>query len=156
MKIVAYQPELSPALPVVVGQNQAPADSRMISESLARFEKVFDGKLPGAVAGDRGFDSQTNRNLLKKEEIYNAICPRSVPELRERMKEDRFVELQRRRAQTEPRIAIFKNGFLGRPMRSKGFLNRENYVAWAVLAHNLWVIARLPVAEENADKLAAA
>ena len=137
-------------------RDQAPADSKMISESLARFEKVFDGKLPCAMAGDRGFDSRVNRKRLEKARIYNAICPRSVPELRERMKEDRFVELQRRRAQTEPRVAIFKNGFLGRPMRSKGFLNRENYVAWAVLAHNLWVIARLPVAEENAEKLAAA
>ena len=134
-------------------KDQAPADSKMISESLTRFEKVFDGKLPDAVAGDRGFDSQTNRNLLKKEEIYNAICPRSVPELRKRMKENRFVNLQRRRAQTESRIAIFKNGFLGRPMRSKGFSHRNNHVAWAVLAHNLWVIARLPLAEEQSEEL---
>ena len=133
--------------------DQAPADSKMVSESLARFEKVFDGKLPGAVAGDRGFDSQANRKQIEKAEIYNAICPRSATKLRERMKEERFVNLQKRRAQTEPRIAIFKNGFLGRPMRSKGFLNRENHVAWAVLAHNLWVIARLPVAEENEQTL---
>jgi hypothetical protein len=33
-------------------------------------------------------------------------------------------------------------------MMSKGFVHRENRVAWAVLAHNLWVIARLPQAEE--------
>ena len=32
-------------------------------------------------------------------------------------------------------------------MRSKGFLNRERDTGWAVLAHNLWVIARLPRAE---------
>lgn len=137
-------------------KDQAPADSKMIFESLARFEKVFAGKLPGAVAGDRGFDSPANRNWLKEAEIYNGICPLSVHELRERMKEDRFAQLQRRRSQTEPRIAIFKNGFLGRPMRSKGFMYRENRVAWAVLAHNLWVIARLPVAEDNAEKLVAA
>lgn len=134
-------------------RDQAPADSRMIPESLARFEKVFDGKFPDAVAGDRGFDSQANRKLLEKVGIYNGICPRGALELRARMKEERFVNLQRRRAQTEPRIAIFKNGFLGRPMRSKGFPHRENRVAWAALAHNLWVIARLPVAEENAAEL---
>jgi hypothetical protein len=44
-------------------------------------------------------------------------------------------------------VAIFKNGLLGKPMRSKGFLNRERDTGWAVLAHNLWVIAGLPKAE---------
>lgn len=133
-------------------KDQAPADSKMVPNVLGRFKRVF-GSLPEAMAADRGFDSEGNRNRLAEDEVYNAICPRSVIDLRERMKEDDFVRLQTRRAQTEPRIAIFKNGFLGRPMRSKGFLNRENHVAWAVLAHNLWVIARLPVAEENAEAL---
>ena len=136
-------------------KDQAPADSKMVPDSLDRFEQVF-GSLPNAMAGDRGFDSKQNRNRLKKDRVYNAICPRSVIDLRQRMKEDEFVRLQRRRAQTEPRIAIFKNGFLGRPMRSKGFTNRENRVAWAVLAHNLWVIARLPQAGEQFDELDAA
>ena len=80
------------------------------------------------------------------------VCARSVIELRERIEEDEFVRLQARRAQTESRIAIFKNGFLGRPLRSKGFAHRENRVAWAALAHNLWVIARLPVAEEESEE----
>jgi hypothetical protein len=44
---------------------------------------------------------------------------------------------------------IFKNGFLGKPIRSKGFFRRQGRVAWAVLTHNLWVIARLPVAEQE-------
>ncbi len=136
-------------------KDQAPADSRMVPGSLDRFQSVF-GRLPDAMAGDRGFDSKGNRTRLAKDKVYNAICPRSVSALRERMKEDAFVELQTRRAQTEPRIAIFKNGFLGRPMRSKGFVHRENRVAWAVLAHNLWVIARLPLAEEQAEELDAA
>lgn len=136
-------------------EDQAPADSKMVPESLDRFEQVF-GSPPKAMAGDRGFDSKRNRNRLETAGVYNAICPRSVIDLRERMKEEEFVRLQRRRAQTEPRIAIFKNGFLGRPMRSKGFVHRENRVAWAVLAHNLWVIARLPQAKEQSEKLDAA
>jgi len=136
-------------------KDQAPADSKMVPDCLDRFEKVFDSA-PRAMAGDRGFDSKRNRNRLEKAGVYNAICPRSVIDLRERMKEDKFVQLQKRRAQTESRIAIFKNGFLGRPMRSKGFVHRENRVAWAVLAHNLWVIARLPQAEEQSEELDAA
>ena len=136
-------------------KDQAPADSKMVPDCLDRFEHVF-GSLPNGMAGDRGFDSKRNRNRLAKDGVYNAICPRSVIDLRERMKEDEFVQLQTRRAQTEARIAIFKNGFLGRPMRSKGFVHRENRVAWAVLAHNLWVIARLPQAGKQSEDLEAA
>jgi len=136
-------------------KDQAEADSKMVPDSLGRFEQVF-GSLPHAMAGDRGFDSKRNRLRLRKDGVYNAICPRSVIDLRERLKEEEFAALQTRRAQTEPRIAIFKNGFLGRPMRSKGFAHRSNRVGWAVLAHNLWVIARLPLAEEQAEELDAA
>jgi hypothetical protein len=136
-------------------KDQAPADSTMVPDSLDRFKAVF-GTFPSSMAGDRGFDSKRNRKRLDKDEVYNAICPRSVSDLRERMKEEDFARLQTRRAQTESRIGIFKNGFLGRPMRSKGFVHRENRVAWAVLTHNLWVIARLPLAEEQAEELDAA
>jgi IS5 family transposase len=129
-------------------KDQAPADSTMVTDSLHRFEQVF-GSLPHAMASDRGFDSEPNRIRLRKDGVYNAMCPRSVTDLHERMKEDEFVRLQKRRSQTESRIAIFKNEFLGRPMRSKGFVHRENRVAWAVLAHNLWVMARLPQAKDQ-------
>ena len=73
------------------------------------------------------------------------------------MGKNQFAEIQKRRAQTEARIGIFKNVFLGRPLRVKGFIHRELSVCWNVLAHNLWVLARLPQAEEqeNSLKLAA-
>ena len=48
------------------------------------------------------------------------------------------------------RIAIFKNGFLGRPLRAKGFAHREMAVAWQVMTHNLWVLARLEQKQELA------
>ena len=57
-----------------------------------------------------------------------------------------FLEVYRppkRRGQTEGRIAILKNNFLGEPLRTKGFAGRNLAVTWAVLTHNLWVIARL-------------
>jgi hypothetical protein len=57
------------------------------------------------------------------------------------MKDEDFARAQRRRAQTEARIAIFKNEFLGRPIRSEGFENRALQVAWGVLTHNLRVLA---------------
>jgi hypothetical protein len=36
-----------------------------------------------------------------------------------------------------------KRNFLGRPMRAKGFEHRELALAWGVLTHNLWMLARL-------------
>jgi hypothetical protein len=59
------------------------------------------------------------------------------------MKEPRFVRMQQRRSQTEGRISILQRNFLGRPMRAKGFVHRELAVAWGVLTHNLWMLARL-------------
>ena len=79
----------------------------------------------------------------------NGICPRSVPVLQDRMQDEGFVDIQRRRAQTEGRIGILKNNFLGPVLRNKGFESREREVAWAVLAHNLWVLARMLRAQEK-------
>jgi len=106
-------------------QDQAPSDSKFLKGSLARFSGVFNDRQPGAVVGDRGFDSAANREQVEQAGIFNAICPRSVTGLRERMQEERFAVLQGRRGQTEGRIGIFKNGFLGRPVRSKRFIHRE-------------------------------
>ena len=55
--------------------------------------------------------------------------------------------MQRRRAQTEARTGLFKNNFLGRPLGMKGYKSRDQAVAWAVLTHNVWVLARQPKAE---------
>jgi hypothetical protein len=127
-------------------REQVPADTVLIKDSVKRFSQVF-GRNPGALGADRGFDEETNRQWLDQEKIYNGICPKSPRMHALRMTDERFVKIQRRRGQTEARVAIFKNGFLGKPMRSKGFLNRERDTGWAVLAHNLWVIARLPQAQ---------
>ena len=126
------------------------ADTKMLGRSLERMKGTAGGAVIGEVGGDRGFDSQSNREMLEKEGIYNGICPRSPEELKKRMKEGKFVELQKRRSQTEARISIFKNGFLGSPLLSKGHENQKREVAWNVLTHNLWVIARQPRAKAKA------
>ena len=120
------------------------ADTKMLGRSLERLKQTSGGASIQQVGGDRGFDSKANRELVENDGIYNAICPKAPSELKKRMKEPQFVEMQRRRSQTEARIAIFKNGFLGSPLLSKGYGNQQREVAWSVLAHNLWVIARLP------------
>jgi hypothetical protein len=126
------------------------ADTKMLGRSLERLKQTAGGPTIRQVSGDRGFDSKANRGLLDNGGIYNAICPKSPAELKKKMKDGEFVALQQRRSQTEARISIFKNGFLGSPLLSKGYGNQNREVAWSVLAHNLWVIARLPQAEVSA------
>jgi hypothetical protein len=100
--------------------------------------------------------SAKTRKLLSDEGIYNGIYPRSPAALKQRMQDEEFVDCQQRRSQTEARIGIFKNKFLGRPLKAKGLERRELAVAWSVLTHNLWVIARMPLREEAANEPQAA
>ena len=119
-----------------------PADASVLVESLERVVVGLKRKM-GAVGSDRGFASKANSGGLAWAEIFDGLCPKSPAALKERMKEPRFVRMQKRRSQTEARISILQRGFLGRPMRAKGFEHRELAVAWGVLTHNLWMLARL-------------
>jgi hypothetical protein len=127
-------------------RESAPADSALLPRSVGRMEEVY-GAVLKAVGADRGFDSETNRVGLADEEIYNGVCPRSPQQLQVRRRSWKFQRLQRRRAQTEGRVGIVKNVFLGGRMRRKGFTHRQLTVTWTVLVHNLWVLARMPPAK---------
>jgi hypothetical protein len=131
-------------------REKAPADSKLLPLSVERMEQAF-GPLLKALGADRGFDSQANRTALAKEHIYNGVCPRSPQQLQQRNGSWKFKRLQRRRAQTEGRVSIIKNVFLGGRARSKGFAHRELTVAWTVLVHNLWVLARMQLRAEAAQ-----
>ncbi len=128
----------------------APVDARQLSERLQQMEAAYGAGVIRALGTDRGFSSAANQTLLKSKGIYNGICPKNPARLRERMGEERFAQLQQRRSQTEGRIGIFKNVFMGRPLRAKGFAHREMAVSWQVLTHNLWVLARLEQKQEMA------
>jgi len=127
-------------------RESAPADAALLPRSVARMQQAY-APGPQALGADRGFDSELNRFGLNLEGIFNAVCPRSPRRLRQRNRSWKFKRLQRRRAQTEGRIGIVKNVFLGGRMRCKGFEHRELTVTWTVLVHNLWVLARLPQAQ---------
>lgn len=123
-------------------QEQAPSDAGLVRPSVERVKAALGTEAIKTVVGDRGLDSARNAQWLEGEGIGNALCPRDPVVLSQKMGEERFRRLQQRRGQTEGRIGIFKNCFLGRPLKAKGFGNRETSVAWAVLTHNLWVLAR--------------
>lgn len=128
-------------------KDQPKSDSRLFQPLIKRIKNVY-GNIHSST-GDRGFDSESNREFLKDEKIYNGLCPRSPKQLQERIAEPRFLELQTRRSQTEGRIGVFKNVFLGKPLKSKGFLHRKMAVTWCVLTHNLWIIARKALSDER-------
>ncbi|MCK4621963.1 MAG: hypothetical protein KAT62_07070 [Desulfuromonadales bacterium] len=109
-----------------LSKNNRQATTRLVSDSIEQITKTYGS--PKSYTGDRGFDSVTNRADLEKLTIFNAICPRSVPLLKEKLEDKEFCRLQKRRGGTEARISIFKNAYLGSPLRSKGFKNRKTRI----------------------------
>lgn len=119
-------------------------DAKWLKQRYAGLKEKCGGQLCGVIA-DRGYESKANARMLKRDEMFDGICPRDPNKLSRRMKNDEvFQAAMTRRSQTEGRIGILKNVFLGGTPLAKGFVNRQLQVAWAVLAHNLWVVARLP------------
>lgn len=122
-------------------KGRVPADASLVRPSVERVEKALARSIHCLVA-DRGFDSRANVQWLEERGLEAALCPRDPKALKEAFKDEKFARRQGRRAQTEARVAIFKNEFLGRPMRAEGFAHRSLQVAWGVFTHNLWVLAR--------------
>lgn len=100
-------------------------DTVLLKRRLDRDKKQ---RVKEAVA-DRGFDSRNARTMLAGRGVANAIMPRDGKVLRMRLREARFLELSKRRGQTEARIGIFKNVFLGAPLLAKGHENQARQVA---------------------------
>lgn len=109
----------------------------------------------GTIVTDRGFDSKSNRRRLEDKNIINAMCPRSVVELIERHNDLQFNKLQKRRGQTEGRIAALKR-FIGKLSPSASFEYKKTNVAWAVFSHNLNLLARLMTTARKQKSKAAA
>lgn len=124
-------------------QDIAPHDSKILKDSIARVESSTKAKVK-SVCTDRAFHSPANSALLEKKEIFNAVAPKSPIEFKQKNTDQIFSTLQKRRSSTEARVAIFKNVFLGKPFRAKGFTSKSHAINWSVLAHNLWLLARLP------------
>ena len=132
-------------------KDQPPGDNKLVKKSIERISEEYC--LPKSYAADRGFDSPTNQIELEELNLVNAICPRSIERLKEKLEDKEFSRLQKRRGQTEARIGIFKNAYLGKPLRSKGFKNRRVRIEWCILSHNLWKLACM--AAQRKEEIAA-
>lgn len=128
-------------------------DQALLHDGIARWQSTYGAEVIRTVVTDRGFDGPSSRADLASAKIENCMCPRSPKQLIERLNNPNFRALQRRRAQTEGRIGIVKQTFLGGHLQTKGYAHQQAEVAWVMLAHNLWVLARLP--ETSKQMLAA-
>jgi len=135
-------------------KQQAPADSKMLTGSHQRIVNRLGCDVT-LLSGDRGFDSKANQAYMKNNDIFNAVCPRNPKQLIDRLEDNTFRDAQRRRSQTEARISILSHCFCGTPMKQKGFEHRQIHMGLSVLAHNLWVLGRLKITQEQTQQQAA-
>jgi len=126
--------------------NDVVNDTTLLMPAIARIQEAFGQSSAGTVVTDRGFASAANDAALEELGIINSTLPRKPDEMKKLLADPTHQRLHRRRAQTEARIGIFKANFLGDHLPTKGFERQQRFVAWAALAHNLWVLARLEIA----------
>lgn len=124
------------------------SDSKLVEPSVRRILEQMKLLSVKKLWADRGMFSQGNEALLQACGIQSGLCPRNPAELKERLADPAQREGMRRRGSTEARVAIFKNVILGNPARGKSIEAREKASGWAVLSHNLWVLARMPQADQ--------
>jgi len=122
-------------------------DSMLLMPAIERMRKAYGDTVACTVVTDRGFASAKNDAELNGKNINNATMPRNPDEMKKRLSDPMHRRLHRRRAQTEARIGVFKSSFLGDHLPTKDFESQQRYIAWATLSHNLWVLARLNMAD---------
>jgi len=128
-------------------KDSAPADCDMVRDCVSRMKAA--GMKTESITTDRGFSSAGNAQFLEAEHIANHILPKSPAKMRETMEDPKMRSDQKRRAQTEGRIGILKNCFLDSGVSAKGFEHQILEVGWSILTHNLWVLARVAIADEK-------
>ena len=123
-------------------QKTSPGDAQLLLKRYEQIKKASKGHI-ASISADRGFDSIATRRLLEEEGVFNVLCPRNPVELAKRLNEEpEFKRLLKKRSQIESRISILKHVFLWSTPKAKGYKHRAMQVTWAVLAHNLWIVAR--------------
>ena len=117
-------------------------------------ERLCENKTkPKTAWTDRGLSNEKNKKHLEQKNIRDGLCERDPEKLRERItNEEGYAEGLKRRGTTEARIAIIKNLFVGNPCEAKGREHMKVALSWAVLAHNLWVLARREIKRREEQK----
>jgi hypothetical protein len=121
-------------------KDQPPSDSKVLEPTIKRIKEYYGDV--SSYCADRAFSDKKNDVILQEHKIYSAICPKSPKQLQEKLLDSIFLSLQTRRSQTEARIGVFKNVFLGKPLRSRITDYKRLAISWCVLTHNLWLLSR--------------
>jgi len=129
------------------------SDKMLLKESIVRISSQFPIE---SFSTDRGFNTAANSKYLKSKGVFDATCTNNPQTLQERLSEVKFCKEQKRRAQTEARIGIIKNKFIGKKIHRKGFENRHTKLLWAIFSHNIWVAARLSISNKESERKEAA
>lgn len=127
------------------------SDSKLLLEALETTEKTVGATLQKIVA-DRGFsDEKMQKELAEtRPDLSDHICPRSATKMADKKTDPDFRRSQTRRAQTEARVAIITNTYQRGRSLSKGLDSQRQELRWVMLAHNLRILSRKLIAEQQA------
>lgn len=107
------------------------------------------GRVPRAVATDRGMASAANERALRDMGVARCSLPKTgkkTPAEQAKEAAPWFRRLQRFRAGGEGRISLLKRKYGWRRSLLRGLSGVESWVGWGAIAHNLTRYARLRVA----------
>ena len=123
-----------------------PSDEIHVTPSLKRHRKAF-GRAPELYGADRGFFSEKNLQSCERRGVNVVSIPqrggKKAPEREAHEKSAPFKQGQRFRAGIEGRISVLSRGRGMKRCLAEGIERFELWVAAAVLANNLMVIAAL-------------
>ena len=139
-----------------VSDDGVQSDSKLLIPAMDRLRDQYGTSSIKGVVTDRGFSSPKNTKELGGRSIKDYTLPRSPAAMKNAMKDADFAAHQHRRSQTEARIGILKNNFIGQKIRAKGLDNQKTHIAWAALAHNVWLLARMLIDQRESQKQEAA
>lgn len=127
------------------------SDNNRLVDALKQTEQTIGERLK-LVVGDRGFSDEKKASEMKGAFpfLVDHICPKSTKRHNEKRKDPEFRKSQKRRAQTEARIAILTNNYQRGRSLSKGLESQRMELHWVMMAHNLRLLARKRLAEELA------
>lgn len=130
------------------------SDSSRLKQAIELTERSIAGKLELLVT-DRGFSDEQLRDELKAShpKLKNHCCAKSPAQMKEQLEMPGFKSNQKRRAQTEARIAILTNCYQRGRSLSKGIASQRQELNWVMLAHNLRKLARMRMRENELRKL---
>jgi IS5 family transposase len=126
---------------VLVGN---PPDAPNVPASLAHHRARF-GRPPDLLAADRGCHSPANEHLAAAAGVRRVCLPQPGHRTPARVAHERqrwFRRAQRWRGGVEGRISLLRRRFGLRRCRYHGEAGMARWVGWAVIAHDLRVIAR--------------